>query len=60
MHSSLVASRHRHDDMLKFAQRHGVKPQVELFEFEGAGSIEMILKRLEEGAVRYRAVLVAK
>lgn len=46
--------------MLKFAQRHGVKPQVELFEFEGAGSIEMILKRLEEGAVRYRAVLVAK
>jgi D-arabinose 1-dehydrogenase-like Zn-dependent alcohol dehydrogenase len=46
--------------MLTFAARHGVKPQVELYEHTGVDSIEKILARMESNKVRYRAVLVAQ
>jgi D-arabinose 1-dehydrogenase-like Zn-dependent alcohol dehydrogenase len=60
LHSSLVAPRAKHDDMLNFAARHDIKPQVELYEHTGADNIEKIIERLGSGKVRYRAVLVAK
>ena len=60
LHSSLVAPRSIHDDMLEFAARHGVRPKVELYDHDGAESITSIIERLEANKVRYRSVLVAK
>lgn len=60
LYSSLGASRHKYNDMLTFAARHGIKPQLELYKHTGADSIEKILKRLNKGKVRYQAVLVAQ
>lgn len=60
LHSSLVASRAVHEDMLEFAARNGVHPKVELYDHDGAESITKIIERLEANKVRYRAVLVAK
>jgi D-arabinose 1-dehydrogenase-like Zn-dependent alcohol dehydrogenase len=57
VHSSLVASRARHADMLEFAARHGVKPTIELSKHTGADSITKAIERLESGKVRYRVVL---
>jgi D-arabinose 1-dehydrogenase-like Zn-dependent alcohol dehydrogenase len=58
LHSSLVASRGRHDDMLDFAVHHHIKPSIEKFEMSENGIAEA-LKKLAAGAVRYRGVLVA-
>ncbi len=58
VHSSLVASRAKHQDMLDFAQRHGIKPTVELYKKEGPETVEKISENLHKGTVRYRAVLV--
>jgi D-arabinose 1-dehydrogenase-like Zn-dependent alcohol dehydrogenase len=60
LHSSLVASRPVHEDMLEFAARHGIHPKVELYDHDGAETITSIIERLEANKVRYRAVLVAK
>jgi D-arabinose 1-dehydrogenase-like Zn-dependent alcohol dehydrogenase len=57
VHSSLVASRARHDEMLQFAAVNGVKPVVEVSKHTGADSIQKAIERLESGKVRYRAVL---
>jgi D-arabinose 1-dehydrogenase-like Zn-dependent alcohol dehydrogenase len=57
--SSLVASRRAHDDMLRFAALHAIKPAVELFPLDEHGW-ESALDRLESGAVRYRAVLTSE
>ena len=57
IHSSLVASRSEHDDMLEFAARHSIKPTIEVFKHEGASTISEIIERLRTGNVRYRAVL---
>lgn len=57
IHSSLVASRARHAEMLQFAAMHGVKPAVEVSKHTGAESIEKAIERLESGKVRYRLVL---
>ncbi|PNS19120.1 NADP-dependent alcohol dehydrogenase 7 [Sphaceloma murrayae] len=56
---SVVAPRFVHQRMLMFAARHGIKPVVEKFEMSEKG-IEEALKKLTEGNVRYRAVLVPK
>lgn len=57
VHSSLVASRARHAEMLQFAAVHDVKPTVEVSKHTGADSIEKAIERLESGKVRYRSVL---
>ncbi|KAJ9154901.1 GroES-like protein [Pleurostoma richardsiae] len=57
VHSSLVASRQVHDDMLEFAALHGVKPVLEVYKHEGPETITEIFERLKAGKVRYRAVL---
>jgi len=57
LHSSLVASKSEHDDMLEFAARHGVKPAVQLYKLEGPETITKIFKDLQENKVRYRAVV---
>jgi D-arabinose 1-dehydrogenase-like Zn-dependent alcohol dehydrogenase len=56
VHSSLVASRKNHDDMLRFAAVHGIKPAVEEFKMDEEGWASA-LERLHSGKVRYRAVL---
>jgi D-arabinose 1-dehydrogenase-like Zn-dependent alcohol dehydrogenase len=48
-----------YDKLLAFAALHGVKPISEKFPLNGEG-IEEALKKLEEGTVRYRGVLVAE
>jgi len=57
VHSSLVASKAQHDDMLEFAARHNIEPTTEVFKFEGSETIEGIFSKLDSGKVRYRAVL---
>ena len=56
---SLVASRKDHDDMLKFAALHGIKPRLEEFPMTEEGWTEA-LGKLESGAIRYRAVLCSE
>jgi D-arabinose 1-dehydrogenase-like Zn-dependent alcohol dehydrogenase len=58
VHSSLVASRARHDDMLEFAAHNHVKPAIEEFELSEKG-MEEALKKLSAGHMRYRGVLAA-
>ncbi|EPE34004.1 GroES-like protein [Glarea lozoyensis ATCC 20868] len=57
LHSSLVAHRHVHDEMLAFAAAQGVKPAIETFAFSEEGFAEAYQK-LKEGGMRYRGVLV--
>jgi D-arabinose 1-dehydrogenase-like Zn-dependent alcohol dehydrogenase len=57
IHSSLVASRKVHSDMLKFAAFHKIRPAIEEFKMNEEGWAKA-LKRLTSGQVRYRAVLV--
>jgi D-arabinose 1-dehydrogenase-like Zn-dependent alcohol dehydrogenase len=59
VHSTLVASRHAHDDMLNFAARFGIKPTVQLYE-RSVESINDIFEKLDSNQIRYRAVLVAE
>lgn len=44
-----------YDEMLDFAAKHGVKPQVELFP---AADVNVAIAKLRRNEVRYRAVLV--
>lgn len=54
---SLVAARHVQMDMLKFAAQHGIKPIIEKFPMTVEGITES-MKKLEDGKMRYRGVLV--
>lgn len=56
---SLVAARQVHRDMLEFAAHHKIVPMIEKFEMSVEG-IETAMKKLEEGKMRYRGVLVAQ
>jgi D-arabinose 1-dehydrogenase-like Zn-dependent alcohol dehydrogenase len=56
---SLVAPRQVHTEMLAFAARQGIRPIVEEFPMT-VGGIEECMKRLEDGKMRYRGVLVAQ
>ncbi|KAH7123625.1 chaperonin 10-like protein [Dendryphion nanum] len=56
--SSLVASRAKHDEMLRFAAAQGVTPLIEEFELSESGITEAIGK-LRGNKMRYRGVLVA-
>lgn len=55
---SLVAAREIHREMLEFAAVHDIKPIIEKFPMNVEG-VEKAFKRLEEGSMRYRGVLVA-
>ena len=57
IHSTLVASKDKHNEMLEFAARTGVKPLVQKHKFEGVETLNTIFKALEESKVRYRAVI---
>ncbi|KFZ25496.1 hypothetical protein V502_00020 [Pseudogymnoascus sp. VKM F-4520 (FW-2644)] len=56
--SSLVASRQVHNDMLKFAAQHNIKPVIEEFDMTAEGFSQAVDK-LNAGTIRYRGVLVA-
>ena len=58
LHSTLVASRGQHEEMLKFSDFHGIKPVVETFELSDEG-IAQAFGKLKKGSMRYRGVLVA-
>jgi D-arabinose 1-dehydrogenase-like Zn-dependent alcohol dehydrogenase len=55
---SLVAARQIHREMLEFAAYHDIKPVVQTFSLDKVG-IDEAFKRLEDGKMRYRGVLVA-
>jgi D-arabinose 1-dehydrogenase-like Zn-dependent alcohol dehydrogenase len=56
---SLVAARQVHRDMLAFAAHHQIQPIIETFPMTAEG-IEESMKKLDEGKMRYRAVLVVE
>ncbi|APA12210.1 hypothetical protein SS1G_10803 [Sclerotinia sclerotiorum 1980 UF-70] len=55
---SLVAARQVHRDMLAFAAHHEIKPIIEQFPMSEEG-IQEAMKKLEDGKMRYRGVIVA-
>ncbi|KAK0645867.1 chaperonin 10-like protein [Cercophora newfieldiana] len=55
--STLVASKAQHNDMLEFSARHGIKPTIQVYKFNGPETIESVFDKLKDGKVRYRAVL---
>ncbi|KAK2625208.1 hypothetical protein QTJ16_005577 [Diplocarpon rosae] len=55
---SLVAARSVHNEMLGFAALHQIRPVIEEFPMTVEG-IETSMKKLAEGQMRYRGVLVA-
>ncbi|KAL6897499.1 GroES-like protein [Trichoderma evansii] len=57
IHSSLVASRGNHDEMLDFAARHGIRPAVQVFKNIGAASIQYVIDELMANRIRYRVIL---
>ena len=59
LHTSLVANRLDHAKMLDFAARQGIKPTLERFDLTEKGLSDAI-KKLQDGKMRYRGVLVAK
>jgi D-arabinose 1-dehydrogenase-like Zn-dependent alcohol dehydrogenase len=56
---SLVAAREVHREMLRFAAIHQIRPIIEQFPMTVDGITEA-MKKLEEGGMRYRGVLVAQ
>lgn len=56
--SILVASRVKHNEMLRFAATHNVKPWVEEFELSEADVADAV-NMMKANKIRYRAVLVA-
>ncbi|KAG1895332.1 chaperonin 10-like protein [Suillus fuscotomentosus] len=59
LQGSICPSRGTHIKMLRFAALHHIKPIIEEFPLTEAG-IEEAIQKLENGEVRYRAVLVAQ
>lgn len=57
VHSSMVASRAVHDEMLEFSARNNIKPILQVYKHKGADTIKEIFDQLHENKVRYRAVL---
>ncbi|KAL5603783.1 hypothetical protein FOVSG1_006533 [Fusarium oxysporum f. sp. vasinfectum] len=57
IHSSMVASRAEHDEMLEFAARHGIRPVVQKYKMEGATTIQKVFEDLLANKIRYRAVI---
>ncbi|KAH9218878.1 putative NADP-dependent alcohol dehydrogenase C 2 [Leptodontidium sp. 2 PMI_412] len=55
---SLVAARAVHNEMFAFAAQHQIRPVIEKFPMTVEG-IEACMKKLDEGKMRYRGVLVA-
>ena len=58
VHSSLVASRHVHADMLAFSARNGIKPVVQTYPVGADGKVfEKAFAEMHANKVRYRAVV---
>jgi D-arabinose 1-dehydrogenase-like Zn-dependent alcohol dehydrogenase len=57
VHSSLVASRAVHDEMLEFSARNNIKPILQVFKHKGVDTINEIFDSINKNKVRYRAVL---
>jgi D-arabinose 1-dehydrogenase-like Zn-dependent alcohol dehydrogenase len=55
----LVAARQVHKEMLAFAAHHSIRPIIEQFPMTVEGITES-MKKLEDGKMRYRAVVVAQ
>lgn len=56
---TMCSSRALHNKMLNFVAQHHVQPIVQEFPLSVEG-IEEAMKKLDDGEVRYRAVLVAE
>lgn len=56
---SVVAARQVHREMLEFAAHHQIRPIIETFPMTIEG-IEECFKKLEDGKMRYRGVVVAQ
>ena len=56
---SVVAPRAIHNEMLRFAAVHGIRPKIETFSLTKEG-IEQAFEHLNKGEMRYRGVLVAQ
>jgi len=56
---SLVAARQVHKEMLAFAAHHQIRPIIEQFPMTVEGITES-MKKLEDGKMRYRGVVVAQ
>lgn len=56
---SLIAPRAIHNRMLEFAAFHGIKPMIQKFPLDVDGITEA-MRKLNEGDIRYRGVLVAQ
>ncbi|KAF2163095.1 hypothetical protein M409DRAFT_68722 [Zasmidium cellare ATCC 36951] len=54
--ASTEASRENHIKMLEFADRHQIKPWVEVFDMDATG-LKEAFEKLESGNMRYRGVL---
>lgn len=54
---TIVASRYIHQRMLEFAAQHKIEPIVEKFPMTVEG-IEQAMKKLDDGEMRYRGVLI--
>ncbi|TVY50013.1 NADP-dependent alcohol dehydrogenase C [Lachnellula occidentalis] len=59
LQGSLVAARQVHREMLEFAALHQIRPIIETFPLTVDGIVQS-MEKLEEGKMRYRAVLVAE
>jgi len=59
LQGSICPSRGMHVKMMRFAALHDINPIVEEFPLTKAG-IEKAIEKLENGNLRYRAVLVAE
>lgn len=57
IHTSLVASRQVHNEMLEFSALHKIKPVVQLFDFSEEG-FKAAVEKVESQKIKYRAVLV--
>ena len=54
---SIVSPRYLHNQMLAFAEQHKIRPVIEKFPMTTEG-ITKAMHKLDEGHVRYRAVLI--
>ena len=57
VHGSVIAPRHCVAEMLRFAAHNTVRPEVQVFPLTKSG-VSKAMSLLEEGKIRYRAVLV--
>jgi D-arabinose 1-dehydrogenase-like Zn-dependent alcohol dehydrogenase len=57
--SNMVAARQSHREMLAFAAHHSIRPIIKQFPMAVEGTTES-MKKLDDGKMRYRGVVVAQ